>query len=347
MMTVGIVGYGAYVPRYRIKVEEIAKVWGHDAESYKRGLMLQEKTVPSPSEDTITISVEAARQALKRAAINPADIGAIYIGSESHPYAVKPSGVTLAEAIGAQPDFHTADFEFACKAGSEAMFVCIGLVQGGMVKYGLAVGADTSQGAPGDALEYSAAAGGAAYIFGEAGIIASVDSTYSYATDTPDFWRREHAFYPRHAGRFTGEEAYFRHVTKAARKIMEMNSLTPGDIDYAVFHMPNGKFAMKAAKLLGFPKEKIEPGWVVPILGNTYSGASPMGLAATLDIAKPGQRILMVSYGSGAGSDSFIFTVQERINEVREKAPKLRDLLADKIYIDYGMYAKFRAKIRM
>ena len=111
--------------------------------------------------------------------------------------------------------------------------------------------------------------------------------------------------------------------------------------------MPNGKFAMKAAKLLGFPKEKIEPGWVVPILGNTYSGASPMGLAATLDIAKPGQRILMVSYGSGAGSDSFIFTVQERINEVREKAPKLRDLLADKIYIDYGMYAKFRAKIRM
>ncbi len=346
-MTVGIVGYGAYAPRYRIKVEEIARVWGHDAEAYKKGLMLQEKSVPSPSEDTITISVEAARWALKRAQIDPQKIGAIYIGSESHPYAVKPSGVTLAEAIGAHPDFHTADYEFACKAGSEAMFVCIGLVKSGLMKYAMAVGADTSQGAPGDALEYSASAGGAAYIFGKKNIIASVDATYSYATDTPDFWRREHAFYPRHAGRFTGEEAYFRHVTSAARTIMDQNSLRVDDIDYAVFHMPNGKFPMKAAKMLGFPKNKVKPGWVVPILGNTYSGSSPMGLAATLDIAKPGHRILMVSYGSGAGSDAFIFTVRDEIYETRNRAPKLRALLANKTYIDYGTYAKFREKIRM
>ncbi|MCK4428249.1 MAG: hydroxymethylglutaryl-CoA synthase, partial [candidate division Zixibacteria bacterium] len=209
---VGIVGYGAYIPRNRIKLEEIAKVWGADAPSYKRGLLLYEKSVPSPDQDTITMSVEATKSALKRANIPPMEIGAVYVGSESHPYAVKPSGTVLAEAIGATPEVHCADYEFACKAGSEAMYVCIGLVESGSLKYGLAVGADTSQGAPGDALEYSAAAGAAAFIFGKDNLIAKVHETYSYMTDTPDFWRREYQFYPRHAGRFTGEPAYFKHI---------------------------------------------------------------------------------------------------------------------------------------
>ena len=103
-MEVGIAGYGAYVPRHRIKVEEIAKVWGADAPSYKKGLGLREKSVPAPDQDVITLSVEAARNAMYRAPmVNPDDIGCLYIGSESHPYAVKPSGTIVGEAIGAMP----------------------------------------------------------------------------------------------------------------------------------------------------------------------------------------------------------------------------------------------------
>ena len=332
---VGIVGYGAYVPRNRIKVEEIAKVWGADAPSYKKGLLLYEKSVPGPDQDTITMSVEATKNALKRANIDPKEIGAAYVGSESHPYAVKPSGTVLAEAIGATPEIHCADYEFACKAGSEAMFVCIGLVESGAIKYGLAVGADTSQGAPGDALEYSAAAGAASFIFGKENLIAKALHTYSYMTDTPDFWRREYQFYPRHAGRFTGEPAYFKHLIGAAKGIV-------------IVHQSNGKFPQRVGKMLGFKKEQIEPGWLSPTLGNTYSGSSPMGLTSTLDISKPGDKILMVSYGSGAGSDGFIFEVTERIEEVRDKAPHTRfQLDNNKKYIDYGTYAKFRGKIRM
>jgi hydroxymethylglutaryl-CoA synthase len=344
----GIVGYGAYVPRNRIKLEEIAKVWGADAPCYRKGLLLFEKSVPSPDQDTITMSVEATKYALKRANIDPQDIGAVYVGSESHPYAVKPSGTVLAEAIGATPDVHCADYEFACKAGSEAMFVSIGLVDSGSVKYGLAVGADTSQGAPGDALEYSAAAGAASFIFGKENLIAKVLYTNSFMTDTPDFWRREHQFYPRHAGRFTGEPAYFKHITGAATRLLDKAGMKPADFAYAVFHQPNGKFPQRVGKMLGFSKEQIEPGWLSPTLGNTYSGSSPMGLTATLDVAKPKDKILMVSYGSGAGSDGFIFEVTDRINEVREKAPKTRYQLENKKkYIDYGTYAKFRGKIRM
>ncbi|MBC8358291.1 MAG: hydroxymethylglutaryl-CoA synthase [Candidatus Aminicenantes bacterium] len=343
----GIIGYGAYIPRNRIKVEEIAKVWGADAPSYKRGLMLEEKSVPSPDQDTITMSVEASKRALKRSLINPADIGAVYIGSESHPYAVKPSGTVLAEAIGATPEVHTADFEFACKAGTEGMFVALSLVKAGEVKYGLAVGADTSQGAPGDALEYSAAAGAAAFIFGRDNIIAKALETYSYTTDTPDFWRREYQYYPQHGGRFTGDPAYFKHIVGAGKGIMEKAGMKPSDFNYVIFHQPNGKFPFRVGKMLGFEREQIEPGWLVNKLGNTYSASSPLGLTASLDISEPGDKILIVSYGSGAGSDAFIFEVTERIEKVRDLAPKTRELLEkNKNYLEYGEYAKFRKKIK-
>jgi hydroxymethylglutaryl-CoA synthase len=345
---IGIVGYGSYLPRYRIKVEEIAHQWGRDPETIKRGLMLQEKTVPGLDEDTITISVEAARNALKRAGIDPAEIGALYIGSESHPYAVKPSGTVVAEALGVVPEVHIADYEFACKAGTEAMFVAHALVKAHLVKYAMGIGADTSQGAPGDALEFSASAGGSAFIFGEENVIAEVKDTYSYTTDTPDFWRREGAFYPLHGGRFTGEPAYFKHVLGAGAAIMEKSGYKASDFAHAIFHMPNGKFPLTAGKKLGFTKEQIEPGWIVPLMGNTYSGSSPTGFSATLDVAKPDDLILLVSFGSGAGSDAFVFKVTERINEVRDKADKLKDMLeGDRFYLDYGQYAKYRGKIIM
>jgi len=343
----GIVGYGAYIPRYRIKVEEIAKVWGADAPSYKKGLMLEEKSVPSPDQDTITMSVEATKNALKRASIDPQEIGAVYVGSESHPYAVKPSGTVLAEAIGATPEVHTADFEFACKAGTEGMYVASSLVKAGEIKYGLAVGADTSQGAPGDALEYSAAAGAAAFIFGKEKVVAETIETYSYMTDTPDFWRREYQYYPQHGGRFTGDPAYFKHIIGAGKGIMEKAGMKPSDLDYVIFHQPNGKFPFRVGKMLGFNKKQIEPGWLVSKLGNTYSGSSPLGLTATLDISKPGDKVLIVSYGSGAGSDAFVFEVKDRIEEVRDLAPKTNELLENNIhYLEYGEYAKFRQKIK-
>jgi hydroxymethylglutaryl-CoA synthase len=314
----------------------------------QRGLLLKEKTVPSTDEDTITISVEAARNALRRAEIDPAEIGALYIGSESHPYAVKPSGTVVAEALGVVPEVHVADYEFACKAGTEAMFVAFSLVKADQVKYAMAIGADTSQGAPGDALEFSASAGGSAFIFGKDKIIAELLDTYSYTTDTPDFWRREGAFYPLHGGRFTGEPAYFKHILGAAQAILMKTGLTAADFTYAVFHMPNGKFPLTVGKKLGFKKEQLEPGWIVPLMGNTYSGSSPTGFSATLDIAKAGDQILLVSFGSGAGSDAFVFKVTERIGEVRDKADKVKDMLEkNRIYLDYGQYAKFRGKIIM
>ncbi|MDD2440026.1 MAG: hydroxymethylglutaryl-CoA synthase [Methanosarcinaceae archaeon] len=348
-MTIGIVSYGAYVPRYRIKVEEIARLWGDDAEILKKGLMVHEKSVPDLDEDTATIAVEAARSALARGEFDPARIGAIYTGSESHPYAVKPTSTIVAQALGATPDLTAADFEFACKAGTAAVQACMGLVSSGMIELGLAIGADVSQGAPSDALEYTAAAGGVALVIGrkESELCALIEDTYSFTTDTPDFWRREGRPYPEHGGRFTGEPGYFKHVTNAAKGLLKKLGTTPEDYDYAVFHQPNGKFPTKVAKTLGFRKEQIAPGLVVTKIGNSYSGSCLMGLAATLDQAKPGDRIFVTAFGSGAGSDAFSIKVTDRIEKIRAKAPKVSELLKNPVYLDYGQYAKHKGKIRL
>ena len=341
MEQTGIVSYGAHIPRYRIKTDVIAAVWGKDGKAISRGLGIFEKSVPSVDQDTATISVEAIRAALKRCRVNPSDIGAIYVGSESHPYAVKPTGTIVSEAIGATPNVMVADYEFACKAGTAALQTCFGFVKGGLIDYGVAIGADTSQAAPGDALEYSASAGGAAFIIGKTNVIASINHTLSYTTDTPDFWRRAEMKYPSHGGRFTGEPAYYKHITNCATNLMENAGTNPRDYDYAVFHQPNGKFPVNVAKKLGFTPEQIKQGLLVPYIGNTYSGASMIGLASVLDVAKPGDRIFVTSYGSGAGSDGFDLTVTDNILLLpREKAPTVAQLVADKKYIDYGTYAK-------
>src|SRR5262245_28281638 len=125
---VGIVGYGAYVPRYRLPGSEISRVWSEGSSASP----VKEKAVPGLDEDTATMSIEAARNALARAQIDPQQLRAVWVGSESHPYAVKPTGTIVAEAIGATPAVMASDWQFACKAGTEAMQACIGFVGSAM-----------------------------------------------------------------------------------------------------------------------------------------------------------------------------------------------------------------------
>jgi hydroxymethylglutaryl-CoA synthase len=175
----------------------------------------------------------------------------------------------------------------------------------------------------------------------------TASDSYSYVTDTPDFWRREHQVYPEHGQRFTGEPAYFKHITEAGKALMEASGTTARDYKWAVFHQPNTKFPQRAASLLGFTPEQTEPGLLSPVIGNTYAGAAILGLTAILDVAQPGERILMVSFGSGAGSDAFDILVTDQLLERRDKAPKTQDYIARRTEIDYAIYARLRGKITM
>jgi len=341
---VGIVGYGAYVPRYRLPATEVARIWAGGG----GGLPIKEKAVAGLDEDTATMSIEAARNALLRAEVDPSEIRAVWVGSESHPYAVKPTSTIVGEAIGAAPSIQAADLEFACKAGSEAIVAGIGIVGSGMGRYVLAIGMDTAQGRPGDALEYTAASGGAAFLLGPAAeSLAVYEGMLSHVTDTPDFWRRNYVHYPSHGHRFTGEPAYFEHVVSAGQRLLEEMGAKPSDYTYAVFHQPNSKFPPRAGQILGFKPEQIKTGLLVPVIGNTYAGSSLIGLTAILDEAKPGDRIFMVSFGSGAGSDAFSLRVTDSIVGRPQQALTTREYIARRKVIDYATYTRFRHKLQM
>jgi len=333
----GIVGYGVYVSRFRIREKNL------------------ERSVPFIDEDAITAAVEAGKLALIHSGVESSLIGKVYVGSESNPYAVKPIASKVAQVLelgeseveGVQA-VDAIDTEFACKAATSMFKDAAALVYYPEVPthYTMVIGADNSQAAPrdelGGELDFFVGFGGSAFIFGMQDVIAELEGWYSCTSDTPDFWRRDREPYPRHGGRFTGRPAYFKHVLKAGRKLMERLGLKPSDVDYFVSHQPNVHFPIRVARELGFKEEQYLPGLKASKFGNTYSGSSPIGLAAVLDRAKPYQRILVVSYGSGAGSDAYSFITTSQILEKRGRQRFTIEYQVENEFVEYVDYNTYR-----
>lgn len=346
-MNAGIVSYGVYIPKYRIKASDIASLWGKNAKDIEKSLGVSEKSVAGFDEDAVTLAFEASVSALEKAGLTPSKLESCMVGSESHPYAVNPTSTIVAEFLGVGRNYLAADLEFACKAATAGLIYTAGLISSGRISYGLVIGSDTAQAKPHDVLEYTAASAACAILLEKESdnCIAKFSDFTSFSSDTPDFWRRDGVPFPTHGGRFTGEPAYFTHVLGAAEKLLEKAKLKPEDFDYCVFHMPNGKFPRQVAKRLGFTQEQLAPSLIIDHIGNPYSASSLLGLSAVLDIARPGQRIFMVSYGSGAGSDGFILETKEGINKKNNLQLKTADFINNKEYISYLQYLKFTQRI--
>ena len=334
----GIVGYGVYSSKFRIK----------------EGMM--ERSVPFLDEDAITAAVEAGKIALIHSGIDHRAVGKLYVGSESNPYAVKPIASKVAQVLKLGEEDRTAgvqcvdaiDTEFACKAATSMFKDAASLVYypDSEESYAMVIGADNSQSAPrdepGGELDLFVGYGGCAFIFGMNDVIAQFEGWVSITSDTPDFWRRDTQLYPSHGGRFTGEPAYFKHITKAVKSLMDRLKLEPRDVDYFVAHQPNAAFPTRVARSLGFREEQFLPGLLVARFGNTYSGCSPIGLAAVLDVAKPNDRILLASYGSGAGSDAYSFITTNQLIDKRPRQKFTVNYQAENRFIDYVNYGTYR-----
>jgi len=339
---VGIVGYGAYIPQFRLTAEEIARTWGKEEEPIINSLGVVQKAVADWDEDCLTMAAEASLQALGVAGIDPQKIGACLVGSESFPYSVKPTGTTLAQVLGMDNEYFCADLQFACKAGTAGLQMVAAMIEAGAIDYGLVVGADKSQSQPGDALEYTAASAAAAFILGKnpPNWLAKLESTSSFTSDTPDFWRRDAQKFPQHGGRFTGEPAYFRHISEASQRFLRRMMMQPTDFDYVIFHAPNKKFPQKVAKFLGFNEQQLGYSLLVEQIGNPYSASSLVSLVNVLDHALANEKIFLTSYGSGAGADSFWFETTDNLAKARKKKISLEKLLANFKKLDYGQYLR-------
>jgi hydroxymethylglutaryl-CoA synthase len=334
----GIVGYGVYSSKFRIK----------------EGMM--ERSVPFLDEDSMTAAVEAGKIALIHSGVDHKMVCKVYVGSESNPYAVKPIASKVAQVLklGEEDPIEgvqcvdAIDTEFACKAATSMFKDAASLVYypDSKVSYAMVIGADNSQSAPrdepGGELDLFVGYGGCAFIFGMHDVIAQFEGWVSITSDTPDFWRRDTQLYPSHGGRFTGEPAYFKHITKAVRSLMDRLKLETRDVDYFVAHQPNAAFPTRVAKSLGFKEEQFLPGLRVAKFGNTYSGCSPIGLAAVLDVAKPNDRILLASYGSGAGSDAYSFIATSQLIGKRPRQRFTVNYQAENRFIDYVDYGTYR-----
>lgn len=314
---VGIVSYGYYVPTYRISTSEIAGVWGKTGGTIESSLAVAQKAVADVDEDALTMAYEASAQAIERGSILPENIGVVFVGSESHPYSVNPTSTILGEFLGVPNQYLAFDTQFACKAATGAMMAAAGLVKSGFAQNALICASDKATGKPHDALEYTAASGAVAAVLGSENVALEIVDMLSYSSDTPDFWRREGIRYPSHGGRFTGKPSYFAHVTGATELLLKKTGHSPQDFAHAVFHMPNGKFPQQAADALGFSQAQVKQSLVVSSLGNSYTASALMGLMNVLNVVRPGELIYFCSYGSGAGSDAYIFRATEQIERVR------------------------------
>lgn len=334
----GIVSYGYYVPRYRIKIEDIARMWGKNPKDICSSLQIYEKAVSATDEDALTMAYESASIAIKESGIDTKNIKAVFFGSETPSYAVNPSSTILAEFLGIDKHYLASDLQFACKAATGGIIVASGLVSSNHASYVLVAASDKGTGKPHDSLEYTAASGSVSLIIGKKDPILEIVDMNSFSSDTPDFWRREGIRYPSHGGRFTGKPSYFHHILESSRHILKRNNLKPSDFAYAVFHMPNGKFPRQVASQLGFTQEQIKQSLAVEYLGNTYTASALFGLVSVLDVARCGQNIFLASYGSGAGSDAFILRVTSKINKARQS---FHQDVQQKQYVDYQTYLRY------
>ena len=288
----GISSIGICIPRYRTTAEEMARQFHMDPNYIKKGLGVEEVSVPSWDQDTGTFAADAAFDAVSRLPkeIIPT-IGMIVVGSESKPYSVKPTATTVQSFLGIKKDIICYDAEFACIAAGMQIKNVIALINSGEIETALIIGADVSQGSPGDPLDLDTGAGGVCLVISKYNVILEYVGMNFHVGDHPDFARRKHQIYPFHGYALTGNPSYFAYQGEAVRKTLKNLNISIDDIKGATFHQPNYNFMRKEVSRLGLDaqtriKKGLKPcilGKPVIKIGNTYSAATMFGLAAIMN----------------------------------------------------------------
>ncbi|MFC1919333.1 hydroxymethylglutaryl-CoA synthase [Chloroflexota bacterium] len=341
-MATGIVGFGAYIPKYRIRKEDIARAWGGGAAG------VAEKSVADADEDTITMAVEAGQITFTNARIEPSAIGALYVASVSSPYIHNSMAAIIAQVLKIPASASLADFGGSTKASTEAMQACIDLIESGRVSLGMVIGTDSLLARPGDPLEHSLGVGSAAFILGKEDVIAEWEGSHSHVSTFVHTWRSDGDRFVREYNdpRLDRAFGYPRSITMAANGLMEKLGIKASEFNQVVLHQPDGQLPLVAAKEIGVAPQTLARSNLAPRIGDAGCGSVLIGLASALDGGMPSERILIVSYGSGAGSDAFSLKVVRQQDLNKDTMVPVSRLLETKEYVDYIKYGKLTGILR-
>ncbi len=324
-MSVGILGYGVYLPLYRVKKEEIGKAW----DTGGRG----ELVVVGPDEDVITMATEASVNALKKAGLTGAQIDAIYLASNSTPYLENSSTSVIADVIQCGQQLEVAEFAHTTGAGLAAWKAASDAVASGRKKRVLVIAADARPAGGGSEMEMTFGAGAVALVIGEGDPLVEVEGSYTHNTGFMDRWRSPDDDHVRdYDTRFTREYGFVRHVQAAFKGLMDATGKKASDFDFVALQQPDDRITREATKGTGITTEQMLPGSLFSKVGDTGSASALLSLAATLDKAKPGQTIAMVGYGSGS-AEAISLSVK-RTSSL--SSPTVEAYLAGGEYMDYA-----------
>lgn len=332
LKVVGVTSYGAYIPRWRMNRELIAK-----------GLR-GEKAVAGGDEDSLTMGVAAAIDCLN--GVERESVDGVFFASTTSPFTEKSVSVTIASALDLKRDVFTADFSNSLRAGTAALKAAIDAVKAGSAKRVLVVAADCRLGAPGSSFEQTFGDGAAALLIGD-GEAAEFEGYYSVSDEIYDVWRRDIDLYVQSwEDRFIYTRGYLRVVKEAASELMRRVGVSSKDLTKAALYAPETRRAIELAGSLGLdPKTQLQDP-LVDAIGNTGTAHPLMTFVAALEEAKPGDRLLLASYGNG--SDAFLFKVGEGVEKLKGSRRAVKAHVASKRMVpDYITYLKWRGLVKM
>jgi len=311
---VGIISYGAYIPRYRMSRKAIfsAMGWLNSATaSVARG----EKAVSNYDEDSITMAVTAALDCLNGC---PNDsIGGLSLSSTTAPYLERQNAAICAAALAMRPDIRTADFCASLKSGTTALIYACDAVKAGDIERFLVCAADSRQGKPGSSMEHTLGDGAAALLVGKGDVIAELKGTYSLTRDFPDYRRtHEERFIRGWEERWVRDEGYGKIIPEALAGFLKKYRLKTEDFEKFVISCPVDSTLNSICKKMGIEPARIQNN-LMDRVGDTGAALSLMMLVAAFEEAKAGERILVLGYGNGC--DVLFFQVTDQIEKIRER----------------------------
>lgn len=319
---VRVLATGSYVPENVVRNEDLAAL-GFDDEWILQRTGIRERRHAPLDQSTSDLAVEAAKQCIERADIDPKEIDLLLLGTMTPDHLLPATACTVQDRLGLRCP--AMDISAACAGFLYSMITGMQFVATGCSKYALVIGADCNSRVmdPADKKTYPLFGDGAGAVLLAPGAPEQGMLSYTLGADGSGM---ELLYRPMGGARTPFDELklegrpYFvqmdgRPVFKWAIRLLEDTckavvheaGLKLDDIDLWVLHQANVRIIDAAVDALGIDREKV----VIHLdrYGNTSGGSVPIALDESVQAGRirPGSKIVMSGFGAGLSWGTTVF----------------------------------------